>query len=399
MLKFQICIVSTIAFLLVFISGCNSESSDAAQIVDNDLTNKTATVVFTDDEQIALDAVSNKRFFELLGKTYVDELAREHFRPNWESFDGINDPNWDEEVITKLTVNSFIVSQSMYDTGFVVDNLSCNMNSMIENGYYAIIPRNPYTGEDIKTSLDYSPGDFLFATDGKASVYIQHQGLMGNDCYLDLENYDNLYYTQIVGEDEGCVSDGRTEYMFGIYDEDMKRSAIKEITQSRINRYGKRYPRENAKLYWLKRQMFEILSSYSQEYEEVLPTLDDYLNFFGRKNPAAWINPYTGKPMVQRDEFGICKNIPNEVTNLLKRPILFFEVSEPPYVNYYAGNYSFAVVDGKHGPKAVFVLYFLNRENKLEAWHCFADPNSNHNRWIHENRKKEKQEKEDSERK
>ncbi len=384
MLKFQVCIIGAIAFLLMVISGCAEESSDAAPNAGNDSGNQSAPVIFSDDEKAALDAVENDRFFEFLGKTYVNELAREHFKPNWESNDAINDPDWDEKAGVKLTVNHFIVSQSMCDTGYFIDNKKCNINSMIENGYYAIIPRNPYTGEDIKTSLKYSPGDYLFATNGKAMVYIQHLGLMDSDCYLDLEGYDNLYYVQIHVGDDGYVTDGRTEYVYGIYDMDMTANAIQEITESRINRYGVKYPRENAKLYWLNRQMFKILSRYSQEYEDVLPTLEDYLNYFGRKNPSAWINPYTGKPMEQREQFAVCKNIPNEVTDLLNRPVLYFKVSEPAYVNHYAGNYSFAVVEGRKGPKAVFVIYLLNRENELEALSCYANPNSNHNRWIHE---------------
>jgi hypothetical protein len=386
MLKLQVCIIGAIAFLLVVLSGCAEESSEGAQNADDEISIQSVTVIFTDDEKAALDATENESFFEFLGKTYVDELAREHFKSARENRDVLNDPEWDEESGIKLTVNHFIVSQSMCDTGFIVENLKCNMNSMIENGYYAIIPRNPYTGEDIKTSLEYSPGDFLIATNEKASVCIQHLGLMDSNCYLDLEGYDNLYYVQVHVGDEGYVTDGRTEYMYGIYDEDMMADAIKEITEMRINIYGDRYTHENAKLYWLNRQMFEILSSYSQEFEDVLPTLEDYLNYFGRKNPAAWINPYTGKPMEQREQFAVCKNIPGDVTDLLDRPVLYFKVSEPAYVNHYAGNYSFAVVEGKKGPKAVFVIYFLNRENKLEALSCYADPNSNHNRAVHESR-------------
>ena len=392
MLKLHVCTIGAIAFLLLVISGCAGEASSAAQNNGDDSSSQSAPVIFTDDEKAALDAVSEKRFYEFLGKTYIDELAREHFRPNWESNDAINDPDWDEEAGTKLTLNHFIVSQSFTSSGLVSDNLLRNINSQIENGYYAIIPRNPYTGEDIKTSLEYSPGDCLFAMNGKSIVYIQHLGLMDSDCYLDLEGYDNLYVcVQPHGDNESYVTDGRTEYMYYKYREGMYEQYIDELKKQGKRKYGSKYPYENTQLHWLKRQMFEILSRYSQDYEDVLPTLEDYLNYFGRKNPSAWINPYTGKPMEQREQFAVCKDIPNEVTDLLDRPVLYFKVSEPPYVNYYAGNYSFAVVEGKNGPKAVFVIYFLNRENKLEAMTCFADPNSNHNRSVHESRKNEKQ--------
>lgn len=390
MLKLQVCIIGAIAFLLMVLSGCAGESSSAAQNNGNDSGNQSAPVIFTDDEQAALDAVENDRFFEFLGKTYHEESIQKQMKSKRENRDVLNDPDWDEEKITKLTINHFIVSQSFVSAGLVSDNLLRNINSQIENGYYAIIPRNPYTGEDIKTSLEYSPGDFFFAMNDKAVVSLQHLGLMDSNFFLELDGYDNLYPIHALGANENFLTDGRTEYMYYKYCEGMYEQYINELKKQGKRKYGSRYPCESTQLHWLKRQMFEILSRYSEEFEDVLPTLEDYLNYFGRKNPAAWINPYTGKPMEQREQFAVCKNIPGEVTDLLNRPVLYFKVSEPAYVNHYAGNYSFAVVEGKKGPKAVFVIYFLNRENKLEALSCYANPNSNHNRAVHESRKKEK---------
>lgn len=51
------------------------------------------------------------------------------------------------------------------DDGRVSGPESIDLQYLIDRGYLIVIPRNPYTGQDIKQSEEYSPGDVYFHYD------------------------------------------------------------------------------------------------------------------------------------------------------------------------------------------------------------------------------------------
>jgi hypothetical protein len=351
-----------IAFL--FISGCNTPSQSEKLPADNKVSNtltqeeRTTTlspVEFTDEENQALDAVASDKILEFLGKTFDKDAAEAKYE-NEKSNPGVNaNLNYDESIETKLLVTQFILGENTYNRQLYADSFEFNLDSLINNGLMAIIPRNPYTGEDIKSSLDYSPGNCFLAADERGIIFIYHAGEKEMAFEPNRENNTILAYQKYKNEPEN-LSDGRSLIHYHKFSPSEYSELVSGGEGMKAGQFKENNNPEFRKFYWLKRQVFEMMSRYGQVNGDVLQSLEDYIDYFGRINPSAWINPYTGQPMEQVG-FTADVSVPPDL------------LDKPQDKSHYAGNYAFVAFTDKigNGPEAVFAIYYLKPDGDLGA--------------------------------
>jgi hypothetical protein len=125
-----------------------------------------------------------------------------------------------------------------------------------------------------------------------------------------------------------------------------------------------------AKIYVVYRCINEIMLQMGQTLDTAqYQTLDDYIAYCGRKNPAAWVNPYTGDAM---------KEVPwttvptyyyeNPWGDLLQMVGLVFHPDFP--MDELPGNYSFTIDPGSssRAPSYYAQFYFKMPDGSVAAY-------------------------------
>lgn len=258
------------------------------------------------------------------------------------------------------------VMQDSFPDYFDNDGLSMpatvDLNYLINKGYLVIIPKNPYTGEDVKQSEEYSPGDvyfkFNFFEGGEFKI---HYGKGAHryqpEKYVKGEVKETWIPFNPKSEEQLLFSsyDGRTVTHF-IPGFNMVKDEIDD--QPPPDTFTDRTKLEDAKqrMYFIKRQMGDIFRNASSIAEQPGDTLTDTISIFGRINPAAWINPYTGMPM---------KEVQCSV-----RYIYGINKVKDPDKEEYAGNYSYVKSLAGGGIRGVLELYYINDDGRLGTYNC-----------------------------
>lgn len=359
-----------VIFTATLCFGCSSKTDKTPAIQKNvktPLKGKNiatpSSAEFTDQENQALDAVASDKFLEFIGKTFDKDAAEAKYE-NEKSNPGVNaNSNYDDNIETRLLVTHFMLDENRYNRLLYADSYKFDLDSLVSDGLMAIIPRNPYTGEDIKSSLDYSPGDCFLAADERGIVFIYHTG--DKEIAYEPNRKDNTILSyQKNEEDPEFLSDGRSlihshKFMPGDYSDLMDGVDITRQSQFLENNNP-----EFRKLWWLNRQITEMMTRYSQMNENVPKSLEEVIDYFGRINPPAWINPYKGSPM---EKVGFTVDVPVP-------PDLLDEKTNVK--SHYAGNYSFATYTDGKDPVAIFAIYFLKPNGDLGALVSQARPKS-----------------------
>lgn len=167
----------------------------------------------------------------------------------------------------------------------------------IADGVMPIIFANRYTGEDIANTPEYSPGDFYLHFPTEAEPEYNFWQYMGDkDNFFDPDAVPEGERKPFYGSWEGETTDGRTS--FTDIDVDYQTIADMDVNHSREFHNIPVDDDARAKIYIIYLCINEILLQTGDTLESVqYQTLDEYIGYCGRKNPAAWVNPYTGDPM------------------------------------------------------------------------------------------------------
>jgi len=368
-----ICISFMLIMLLMLFYGCkasnnkdtgNNQPDDQNKELKKETRNLSYKVSFSQEELDALNAIGNNEFPEFLGKTFDPIQARNIRDLEKKGTIRHDNPNFDLNIELRETVIQAMLGENFYNRLLYSDSMIFNYESLLNDGLLAIIPRNPYTGVDVKSSLNYSPGDVLLAVNDQGGLMIQHLGNKEGDYDSNATEYTQLRYQKGSTEDE-LLTDGRTLYTFHKFEDDELDDLYANLANSRKSYFKGQYSPEYVKIWWLQRQIQEMFTRYAQNHKDVLSTLDDYLNYYGRRNPAAWVNPYNNLPMKQVGWVDVAYGSPPV-------PDSYFETVDD--VASYAGNYSFAKISDSKGDKVVFALYYLDSNGNLIALSCTASP-------------------------
>jgi len=258
-----------------------------------------------------------------------------------EAIEEPQNPDGDAEIACKsLMMRTVVQKASSFYWELMVDGEGPDSyESLLEKGTLPIIFANRYTGEDIKITADYSPGDmYLNFPTAEDPVYrfMDHYG--DKDLAYDPSVAVPGEKHPLQGMDD-YSTDGRILYLdVEVSPEEM---AITSSTSACRARYD--IPAEDearARVLVVFDAMDEIMRSAADWITEPPVTIDGYIDLAGRRNPVAWVNPYTGQPM---QEVGWV-NVPcYQQGALYAGPVPDFGGSvEDIEASALAGNYSYA---------------------------------------------------------
>lgn len=368
-------ILSVLCMLLI---GCKTQSNniqdnEASTIIQDRHSTTVTEVQFTDEENTILDAVASDQLLEVIGKTFDQNIADAKYE-NEKNNPGINDnPNCDENIEDKLCITHLLLDENLYNRLIYADSFEFNLDSLINNGLMAIVPQNPYTGNDITTSLDYSPGNCFLAADERGVIFIYHSGEKEMAFEPNRESHAILTYQKNDKQPE-LYSDGRSQIHYHKFSPSEYSELVSGGEGMKSGQFRENNNPEFRKIYWLQRQVFEMMTRYSQMNENVLQSLEDYINYVGRVNSPAWINPYTDQPMQQVGFALECEYRVNQDMSHPGAPVSPDMLDEQMDKSHYAGNYSFATYTDEEGPISVFAIYYLKPDGNLAALSCRAVP-------------------------
>ncbi len=215
--------------------------------------------------------------------------------------------------------------------------------SLIETGTLPLIFTNPYTGEDAVNTSDYSPGDFYlsFPTDSDA---ITHFWLHSGDRDLEYDpTTDGPGELRQLEYNSRALTDGRTIFIEREIDPNEYMASNTQAEREELGIPSGDDAR--TRMFLIYHALWFIMIECDSWIEDVPDSLDGFISLVGRKNPTAWINPYTGEPMEEVEWV----NVPNyhvtgNPTDIFGRFYSNQQGIEPgpdfDYANL-AGNYAF----------------------------------------------------------
>ena len=283
-------------------------------------------------------------------------LAEEPYNP-----DGI------EEMRCKLSLlNSLIQNAGVRNWFLLVEgSLPDTYESLLENGALTIIPANRYTGEDILSTKEYSPGDIYYHSATGEEPFHNYWVYFGEqDFNYEPSISESGERFRIDGRALEYSTDGKTGYTDAILPAEF-RSYVPESTSSSREVYNVPADDEaRVRMLLLSYTMHDIMRSVAQWIEGNLPvTVDGFIELVGRKNPVAWTNPYTGDPMYSVSWIDVPQFQGNWDFN---EPNTDFGTTDS--TSGLVGNYSFAM-----GPDRYYAqFYFEMPDGSIGAYIAFC---------------------------
>lgn len=238
-------------------------------------------------------------------------------------------------------------------------------DDLLETGALPFILANRYTGNDIKITSTYSPGDIFLLFPSKVQPEFHFWQYYGEK---------DLGYNPSVGSDgkrhplignPEYTTDGQTLYNdVAVNPADL----ITSIPDGGRERYGIPVNDEARSRIFVVYDATQTLIGNAYEMGIKAPLdLDSFIAIYGRRNPVSWTNPYTGEPMKQVPWVKVATYRDRNPEGI---PMPDFSTSN--YANAdLAGNYSYAVGNAmveEYDLKAYMQFYFKLPDGSIAAY-------------------------------
>jgi len=255
-------------------------------------------------------------------------------------------------------------------------------DSLISSGTLVFIPANPYTGEDLKNTEEYSPGDIhLTFPTVSDPVYLMGTHLGEDDWRYDPDISEPGEF--VVAEEFGdgtYITDGRTyiyrnelpvedlNVFFEDYDPDFEREyhGFPLDDDARVRMFS---------ICWQVEVLFHF---FHNELDNVPETFDGWVDLLGRKNPISWTNPYTGEPMTEVPWVNVSNYCEGNQRTGQVPDTSPWQGDDPPNAADLVGNYSYVDGDNPYFPsrthpvRACAQFYFYLPDGKIAAYLVIA---------------------------
>jgi hypothetical protein len=280
----------------------------------------------------------------------------------------LDNPDYSQEMFLKASLIELNVMYTIGEgRGLIMGGGGYyDYDSILAEGSLPFIFVNRYSGEDVRNSSEYSPGDIYLSVDNNGGTPFLH-------FYQYLGEEDANYEPGKVPEGSRVSWAGNPDYMTDgksmFWDMELTQDAVASHDPC-LTRVSSTYnlPCDDdapIKMYLLSRAMLDLMRQASAYYQSVFDSIDGYISVIGRKNPVAWINPYTGVPMTEVPWVKVpMYNRKGAVSGPdfeLEYPE-FTEPSEEPSPSDLAGNYSYIlspspIADGENRAYVQFYFY------------------------------------------
>jgi hypothetical protein len=238
---------------------------------------------------------------------------------------------------------------------FPQESPSYTIPKLIDTGFVAIKPLNPFTGNPMVFSEEYIPGEIcVFVGDRtKAEGYfIRHYDPSEPEYDPILVEKGEWIHKEGMAENE--YFNGRT---FKRVPPGPSEPPADYLT-TRDNWGIINHTDDQIKVESLASQMLSIIGKYSLYYEEVPGDFEVYIDWLGDKNPTAWVNPYTGEP-VKQVPMVACATSPEDPDAPLD------EIPED--ISSFIGNYAYEVYDNGTYIVSLTRFYYLDEDGVFKS--------------------------------
>jgi len=249
-------------------------------------------------------------------------------------------------------------------------------HSLLESGALPIIPVNPYTGEDIRITRDYSPGDIYLSfpsTEDPAYRLWWHLGEFDRDYNPELASRGEIVPHEYIPE---FRTDGRTLYLeYELSPEEME--GMHTAMGLAERREMLNFPGDDEGriiIYQVCQAVQHLLIDAGNSLPPNSASIDDIIATVGRKNPVSWTNPYTGEPM---------RNVPWVRLPFYSDNASVPQLSPSPQDKIdkeaLAGNYSFVTgrhpnYDEQYDRTAIIQFYFYLPSGEVASYLATGPP-------------------------
>ena len=282
-----------------------------------------------------------------------------------------NNPNglrwyeWQSGYVHWIAGMAMFTNRNLMGCDFPMD-----YDELLSSGLLPVIFHNRYTGEPIKSTEEYAPGDIFYGVDLSTSTltFSIHRGPL--DEVFDPESTGGEWLPY-RGSLRDSVTDGKTVKMEMVLDPTAFNNSV---PASEFREYF-RFPLDDdarVRISIVYQFINDLMYQLGGFVDQVPGSLDDYIAMVGEKNPVAWINPYTGEPMRQVEWFSV--PLYYGVTNdpvYDPMPDITPDPTAPPPPEDIAGNYAYKVgsspiADTEFRPYAQF--YFKQPDGSIAAY-------------------------------
>lgn len=299
-----------------------------------------------------------------------------------EYYDGIwlNNPDGEPIMGFKSGFIELYVNMAAY-TGWgliIGEGLPDSYDTLIESGVLPIILANRYTGNDIRSTTEYNPGDFFVRFPASSDLTVETRFYFGDkDYFYSSSTYQSNQILQVEGFGNN-TTDGRTLFTLNeITESDFKSWNDPHIEDSRQLFQIPPDDEARSRIYFIYRCYNEILqhAGYPDTGITTMPdSFDGYIALIGRKNPKSWINPYTGDSMKEVPWTDVSVfYLQGESQNNPLNQFGEFTTNEQSDTEL-AGNYSFKIGKGPLDKLNAYAqFYFYLPDGSIAAYICFGD--------------------------
>jgi hypothetical protein len=285
----------------------------------------------------------------------------------------LNNPSYSEEFLFKESVMQDLIMNAAADYLMLLGHgRPYNYEYLLQMGSLPIIIKNRYTGMDMINTPDYSPGDIYLDLDLENRIYY---------CNLYMGNQDAAYQPDAVPEGEIkpwngfplFMTDGRT--LFTGKELSQEEILPENIDPGPVRERFNIPPDDEARtrIFLVYEAVDAIMSRSDGVIGEILPSLDEYINLIGKKNPVAWINPYTDVAMQEVPWVDVSVSIHHFDDSEIEQPISLDQ--SDIIASEIAGNYSFRLAPSpavESENRAYAQFYFYHTDGTLGAYQCMA---------------------------
>jgi hypothetical protein len=281
---------------------------------------------------------------------------------------GDSNPGLDKSTEDKsVRIEAIIAMESLAESFyyfFPYDSPFFTSEKLIAAGFLAIKPSNPFTGNPMLFSEEYIPGEIYFAPRPLAegdTGFIRHFDQAEPEYDTTLVQKGEWLQKKDLPEEKGWFLADEYEYFNG---QSLKRvlpgpgSLPPDYLTVRKNWGYEDYPDEQLRVMSIAVQMSSVVGSYSIHHEEAPEYFNEYINWLGQENPAAWVNPYSGEVMKQVPIVA-CATYPDDPNAPLGEM--------PKDVSPFIGNYAYKLYDNGQYTVSLARFYYLDKDGLFKS--------------------------------
>jgi len=210
-------------------------------------------------------------------------------------------PNYTENVAFREEIMMNVLMFSSGDGLMMLGRgIGWDYEFLLETGANPIIMANRYSGEDMKNTSLYNPGDIYWEVSKEDGSFYFYEYMGDKDIKYQPDAVPEGQRKLVDGSGGRTETDGMTLYT--VVEGPFDPAFISQMDYVDPSGFREKYgiPADDearTRIFLIHRTMRECMLNAGRILNSTPSNLEDYIDLMGRPNPVAWTNPYTNLPM------------------------------------------------------------------------------------------------------